>query len=73
MIIWQRVTEQAGDTAQVARVLRVGSRLYVEVWQTADATERTLMNAVNRAIDTFILRCKFGRGYGTACQEGRAC
>lgn len=42
-----------GDVAQVQRVLRADTRLYVEVWQTLDATEPTLMRAVNAAVMRF--------------------
>jgi len=70
VIIRQRVDECGGDTACVTRILRVEERLYVEVRHSADITERTLMRAVNRALGDFIIRCKYGRGYGTSHEEG---
>ena len=64
MIIRQRVDpECVGNRVSVDRILRVENRLYVDVWQTLDATEKTLMTAVNQAIDAFIRRCKDRRGY----------
>jgi hypothetical protein len=72
VIIRQLVDDsREGNEVLVRRVLRVENRLYVDVWQTVDATEPTLMRAVNRAVDTFMLRTKLGRGYGT--QEGNGC
>lgn len=66
MIIKQCVDEQArGDTVQVVRVLRFENRLYVEVQQGLDATEPTLMRAVNRAVTQFMQLAKSRRGYGT--------
>jgi hypothetical protein len=54
VIIRQHVDPSAmGNVAHVLRVLRADTRLYVEVWQTLDATEPTLMQAVNAAIDRF--------------------
>lgn len=60
-----------GNVARVARVLGAGTRLYVEVWQTLDATEPTIMREVNRAAEQFIERVKNRRGYGT--EEGNGC
>lgn len=69
MIIRQRLDDVArGDKARVIRVLRVDERLYVEVWQTVDATELTLMRAVNQAVASFADRVEHRRGYGP--QEG---
>lgn len=64
MVILQRIAETVGDVVDVKRVLRVEDRLYVEVWQTCDATEPTLMCAVNRAVDAFVRRCKARERYG---------
>lgn len=69
MIIRQRVDPVAmGNVARVLRVLRAETRLYVEVWQTLDATEPTLMLAVNAAVRQFNRRRAC---YGT--QEGNGC
>ena len=69
MIIRQRLDDVAlGNKARVMRVLRVEERLYVEVWQTIDATEPTLMRAVNAAVSLFAERTKNRRGYGS--EEG---
>lgn len=69
MIILQRIDDVAGNAVRVNRVLRVENRLYVEVWQTCDATEPTLMCAVNRAVEAFVRRCKARERYGA--QEGK--
>ena len=72
MIIRQRVDPVAmGNMARVARVLGAGRHLYVDVWQTLDATEPTVMRAVNQAVEQFITRVKNRRGYGT--EEGSGC
>ena len=42
-----------GDKAEVARVLQVGERWYVEIDQTMDAGEPTIMVAVIEALDQF--------------------
>ena len=52
------------------RVLRVEERLYVEVWQTVDATELTLMRAVNQAVASFADRVENRRGYGPQERNG---
>lgn len=42
-----------GDKAEVARVLMLNDRVYVEVEQTMDAREPTIMGAVTAALDRF--------------------
>lgn len=65
MIIRQRVDpKRVGNLVSVDRILRVENRLYVDVWQTLDATEKTLMLAVNKAVEAFVRRCRNRRGYG---------
>ena len=71
MIIRQQIdADQQGNRARVNRVLRVEDRLYVDVWQTVDATEMTLMKAVNQAVDRFVILTKSRRGYGTDERNG---
>ena len=40
-----------GDRAAVTRIFRVGPKIYVEVDHTSDASETTIMVAVNSALD----------------------
>ncbi len=42
-----------GDRARVHRILKVENRLYVEVEQTRDAKEKTIMVAVNDALQKY--------------------
>jgi len=44
---------ESGDRAEVRRVIRSGRRFYVEVVQTRDAREPTIIVAVNRALDDY--------------------
>ena len=65
MIIKQTIDiDRCGNTATARRVLRVRNRLYVEVCQSLDATEPTLMRAVCQAVDEFVERAQTRRGYG---------
>ena len=50
--IRQRVEVEAlGDRARVTRILAVGDQVYVDVEQTLDATEPTIMAEINRALE----------------------
>lgn len=42
-----------GDKAEVLRIVRSDGLVYVEVRQTKDATEPTVMIAVNTALDEY--------------------
>lgn len=64
MIIRQHVDNGLGNVVRVLRVLRVETRLYVEVWQTCDVTEPTLMRAVNKAVVDYRRRCHQGGRHG---------
>jgi len=44
---------ESGDRAVVERIVRSGGKLYVEVSQTSDAREPTIMLAVNKALEEY--------------------
>lgn len=44
---------ETGDLAEVRRVVKVSDQVYVEVEQTGDAREPTIMVAVNKALQKF--------------------
>jgi seryl-tRNA(Sec) selenium transferase len=44
---------ETGDRARVSRVMRSGDCLFVEVEQTEDAKEPTVMVAVNEALKAY--------------------
>lgn len=64
MIIRQHVDSGLGNVVRVLRILRVENRLYVEVWQTCDVTEPSLMRAVNKAVTDYQRRCRHGAEEG---------
>ena len=54
VVIRQRVSLEAeGDRAEVCRILEHGGKLYVELQQTSDAREPTIMTAVNEALSKY--------------------
>ena len=50
VVIKQKLTLLTGDTAEVTRIMETGDRTYVEVSQSIDASEPTIMVAVNNAL-----------------------